>query len=44
MVSFPIARDLPVQNVIQITGTIFPGRVGEVEFGAAGQQAKKRRI
>ncbi|NDW19507.1 MATE family efflux transporter [Dysgonomonas sp. 216] len=35
-VSFPIVLGLLAQNVIQITDTIFLGRVGEVEFGAAG--------
>lgn len=35
-VSFPIMLGLLTQNVMQITNTIFLGRVGEVEFGAAG--------
>lgn len=35
-VSFPIVLGLLAQNVIQITSTIFLGRVGEVEFGAVG--------
>lgn len=35
-VSLPIMVGLLVQNVIQITDTIFLGRVGEVEFGASG--------
>jgi len=35
-VSIPILVGLLVQNVIQITDTIFLGRVGEVEFGASG--------
>lgn len=35
-VSLPIMMGLLVQNVIQITDTIFLGRVGEVEFGASG--------
>jgi len=35
-VSFPIVLGLLAQNVIQITDTIFLGRVGEVEFGASG--------
>ncbi|MDR1810230.1 MAG: MATE family efflux transporter [Prevotella sp.] len=35
-VSFPIALGLLAQNVIQITDTVFLGRVGEVEFGASG--------
>lgn len=35
-VSLPIVLGLLAQNVIQITDTIFLGRVGEVEFGAAG--------
>lgn len=35
-VSFPIILGLLAQNVIQITSTIFLGRVGEVEFGAVG--------
>ncbi len=35
-VSLPIVLGLLAQNVIQITDTILLGRVGEVEFGAAG--------
>ena len=35
-VSLPIMLGLLTQNVMQITNTIFLGRVGEVEFGAAG--------
>lgn len=35
-VSLPIMVGLLVQNVIQITDTIFLGRVGEIEFGASG--------
>lgn len=35
-VSMPIMLGLLTQNVMQITNTIFLGRVGEVEFGAAG--------
>lgn len=35
-VSFPIMLGLLTQNVMQITNTIFLGRVGEVEFGASG--------
>jgi len=35
-VSMPIMIGLLVQNIIQITDTIFLGRVGEVEFGASG--------
>lgn len=35
-VSTPIILGLLVQNVIQITDTIFMSRVGEVEFGAVG--------
>lgn len=35
-VSLPIVLGLLAQNVIQITSTIFLGRVGEVEFGAVG--------
>lgn len=35
-VSLPIMLGLLTQNVMQITNTIFLGRVGEVEFGASG--------
>lgn len=35
-VSMPIVLGLLAQNIIQITSTIFLGRVGEVEFGAVG--------
>lgn len=35
-ISLPIMLGLLTQNVMQITNTIFLGRVGEVEFGAAG--------
>lgn len=35
-VSLPIMLGLLTQNVMQITNTIFLGRVGEVQFGAAG--------
>lgn len=36
LVSLPIMLGLLTQNIMQITNTIFLGRVGEVEFGAAG--------
>lgn len=35
-VCLPIMLGLLTQNVMQITNTIFLGRVGEVEFGASG--------
>lgn len=35
-VCMPIMLGLLTQNVMQITNTIFLGRVGEVQFGAAG--------
>jgi len=35
-VSLPIMMGLLIQNVIQITDSIFLGRVGEIEFGASG--------
>jgi len=35
-ISLPIMLGLLTQNVMQITNTIFLGRVGEVEFGASG--------
>ncbi|MDR0231143.1 MAG: MATE family efflux transporter [Dysgonamonadaceae bacterium] len=34
-VSYPILLTLLVQNIVQVTGTAFLGRVGEVELGAS---------